>query len=97
MTQARKSMTLNPRQRVASSRDYARIWMGEHVFGVHTLLLTFAQVWLRPSVYRQSRHNCNGVISHSEQGHATAQTTGLGGHMAARFIPTVERESIDLV
>ncbi|KII91548.1 hypothetical protein PLICRDRAFT_512049 [Plicaturopsis crispa FD-325 SS-3] len=30
-------------------------------------------------------------------GHATAQTTGLGGHMAARFIPTVERENIDLV
>lgn len=31
------------------------------------------------------------------QGHATGQTTGIGGHMAARFIPTVERESIDLV
>ncbi|KAK7057384.1 hypothetical protein R3P38DRAFT_2840641 [Favolaschia claudopus] len=30
-------------------------------------------------------------------GHATAQTTGLGGHMAARFIPTVERESVDLM
>ncbi|RDX42682.1 hypothetical protein OH76DRAFT_1410943 [Lentinus brumalis] len=30
-------------------------------------------------------------------GHATGQTTGLGGHMSARFIPTVERESIDLV
>ncbi|KAK2467792.1 hypothetical protein APHAL10511_000087 [Amanita phalloides] len=30
-------------------------------------------------------------------GHATAQTTGIGGHMAARFIPTVERESIDLM
>ncbi|KAJ7039263.1 hypothetical protein C8F04DRAFT_1087709 [Mycena alexandri] len=30
-------------------------------------------------------------------GHATGQTTGLGGHMAARFIPTVERESIDLM
>ncbi|KIY52910.1 hypothetical protein FISHEDRAFT_63575 [Fistulina hepatica ATCC 64428] len=30
-------------------------------------------------------------------GHATAQTTGLGGHMASRFIPTVERESIDLM
>ncbi|EMD37151.1 hypothetical protein CERSUDRAFT_115067 [Gelatoporia subvermispora B] len=29
-------------------------------------------------------------------GHSTGQTTGLGGHMAARFIPTVERESIDL-
>jgi hypothetical protein len=31
------------------------------------------------------------------QGHATGQTTGIGGHMAARFIPTVERESIDLM
>ncbi|KAI6004333.1 hypothetical protein EDC04DRAFT_2908168 [Pisolithus marmoratus] len=30
-------------------------------------------------------------------GHATAQTTGIGGHMASCFIPTVERESIDLV
>ncbi|KAI6094846.1 hypothetical protein F5141DRAFT_1295920 [Pisolithus sp. B1] len=29
-------------------------------------------------------------------GHATAQTTGMGGHMASYFIPTVERESIDL-
>lgn len=31
------------------------------------------------------------------QGHATGQTTGIGGHISARFIPTVERESIDLV
>ncbi|KAG8810928.1 hypothetical protein FRC19_004227, partial [Serendipita sp. 401] len=30
-------------------------------------------------------------------GHATGQTTGISGHMSARFIPTVERESIDLV
>ncbi|KAF8581823.1 hypothetical protein K439DRAFT_1513339 [Ramaria rubella] len=30
-------------------------------------------------------------------GHATGQTTGLGGHISGRFIPTVERESIDLV
>lgn len=30
-------------------------------------------------------------------GHATGQTTGIGGHMSSRFIPTVERESIDLV
>lgn len=29
-------------------------------------------------------------------GHATAQTTGVGGHMASHFIPTVERESLDL-
>ncbi|KAG8901739.1 RNA helicase required for poly(A+) mRNA export, partial [Tulasnella sp. 408] len=30
-------------------------------------------------------------------GHATSQSTGIGGHISARFIPTVERESIDLV
>ncbi|KAK7445396.1 hypothetical protein VKT23_014813 [Stygiomarasmius scandens] len=30
-------------------------------------------------------------------GHATGQTVGLGGHMSSRFIPTVERESIDLM
>ncbi|THH29159.1 hypothetical protein EUX98_g5023 [Antrodiella citrinella] len=30
-------------------------------------------------------------------GHTTGQTTGIGGHIAARFIPTVERESVDLV
>ncbi|WVQ99431.1 hypothetical protein IAU59_006566 [Kwoniella sp. CBS 9459] len=30
-------------------------------------------------------------------GQPTSQTTGIGGHLAARFIPTVERESIDLV
>ncbi|TFK17229.1 hypothetical protein FA15DRAFT_711025 [Coprinopsis marcescibilis] len=30
-------------------------------------------------------------------GHSTGQTTGMGGHMSARFIPTVEREAIDLM
>ncbi|KDR75405.1 hypothetical protein GALMADRAFT_227055 [Galerina marginata CBS 339.88] len=30
-------------------------------------------------------------------GHSTAQSTGVGGHVAARFIPTVERESIDFM
>ena len=30
-------------------------------------------------------------------GQPTGQTTGIGGHLSARFIPTVERESIDLV
>ncbi|KAG1730664.1 uncharacterized protein EDB91DRAFT_1059251, partial [Suillus paluster] len=29
-------------------------------------------------------------------GQSTAQTTGIGGHMSGRFIPTVERGSIDL-
>jgi hypothetical protein len=39
----------------------------------------------------------HAVLNLSMKGHATGQTTGLGGHLAARFIPTVERESIDLV
>ncbi|QRW26603.1 protein-histidine kinase [Rhizoctonia solani] len=30
-------------------------------------------------------------------GHATSQTTGIGGHASAQFIPTVERESIDFI
>ncbi|KAG8915696.1 hypothetical protein FRC02_004386, partial [Tulasnella sp. 418] len=30
-------------------------------------------------------------------GHATSQSTGMGGHVSARFLPTVERESVDLV
>ncbi|KAF9529296.1 hypothetical protein CPB83DRAFT_906254 [Crepidotus variabilis] len=30
-------------------------------------------------------------------GHSTSQSTGIGGHIAARFIPTVERESIDFM
>ncbi|WVQ80757.1 hypothetical protein IAT38_002862 [Cryptococcus sp. DSM 104549] len=30
-------------------------------------------------------------------GQPTGQTTGIGGHLSARFIPTVERESVDLV
>ncbi|KIM21061.1 hypothetical protein M408DRAFT_112189 [Serendipita vermifera MAFF 305830] len=30
-------------------------------------------------------------------GHATGQTTGIAGHISSRFIPTVEREAIDLV
>lgn len=37
------------------------------------------------------------LLLKSGKGHATGQTTGLGGHMAARFIPTVERESVDLM
>lgn len=31
------------------------------------------------------------------QGHSTAQSTGVGGHHASRFIPTVEREALNLV
>ncbi|QRW13174.1 hypothetical protein RhiLY_12173 [Ceratobasidium sp. AG-Ba] len=47
------------------------------------------------SVFQGLRADLDGT-GHAH-GHATAQTTGIGGHVAARFIPTVERESIDLV
>ncbi|KAF8415202.1 hypothetical protein L210DRAFT_3465017 [Boletus edulis BED1] len=50
------------------------------------------------SVFEGLRADLNGAM-HSRIfiGHATGQTTGIGGHMASYFIPTVERESIDLV
>ncbi|KAK0461397.1 uncharacterized protein EV420DRAFT_1669612 [Desarmillaria tabescens] len=47
------------------------------------------------SIFQGLRADLDGA--YLIQGHATGQTTGLGGHMAARFIPTVERESIDLM
>lgn len=50
------------------------------------------------SVFQGLRADLNGTgQAHVFIGHATGQTTGIGGHMASRFIPTVERESIDLV
>lgn len=50
------------------------------------------------SVFQGLRADLNGAgQAHVFIGHATGQTTGIGGHMASRFIPTVERESIDLV
>lgn len=51
-----------------------------------------------PSPFRGLRADLDGATSTRVFiGHATAQTTGIGGHMASHFIPTVERESIDLV
>ncbi|KAI6144665.1 hypothetical protein BKA82DRAFT_15653 [Pisolithus tinctorius] len=51
-----------------------------------------------PSVFRGLRADLDRA-THTRVfiGHATSQTTGIGGHMASHFIPTVERESIDLV
>ncbi|KAF8549066.1 hypothetical protein OG21DRAFT_1500623 [Imleria badia] len=50
------------------------------------------------SIFQGLRADLNGSI-HTRIfiGHATGQTTGVGGHMASYFIPTVERESIDLI
>ncbi|KAF9219018.1 hypothetical protein BS17DRAFT_468537 [Gyrodon lividus] len=51
-----------------------------------------------PSPFRGFRADLDGAtLTRVFIGHATAQTTGIGGHMASHFIPTVERESIDLV
>lgn len=94
---ARKRTTLNPRQRVVFSKACGQTWTGECGFRWGFSLLTPAQIWRCPCVYCESQVKYSTIISHLGQGHATAQTTGLGGHMAARFIPTVERESIDLV
>lgn len=50
------------------------------------------------SVFRGLRADLDGRgLSKVFIGHATGQTTGMAGHLSARFIPTVERESIDLV
>ncbi|KAF8432206.1 hypothetical protein L210DRAFT_3763951 [Boletus edulis BED1] len=50
------------------------------------------------SVFQGLRADLNGAKdTRVFIGHATGQTTGIGGHMASYFIPTVERESIDLV
>ncbi|CCM02906.1 uncharacterized protein FIBRA_05020 [Fibroporia radiculosa] len=50
------------------------------------------------SVFQGLRADIEGVgAAKIFIGHATGQTTGIAGHIAARFIPTVERESIDLM
>ena len=97
MMQAGKRKTLSQRQWVVFSKACAQTWMGECVFRVWVLSLTLDKVWLRPCVHCQLSQKSDGGISHTEQGHTTTQTTGLGGHMAARFIPTIDRGSIDLV
>ncbi|KAG6369865.1 hypothetical protein JVT61DRAFT_13426 [Boletus reticuloceps] len=47
-----------------------------------------------PSPFQELCADLDGAMD--TRGHATAQTTGIGGHMASHLIPTVERESIDL-
>ncbi|KAF8552603.1 hypothetical protein OG21DRAFT_1443221 [Imleria badia] len=56
------------------------------------------QTGMCDSIFQGLRADLNGSM-HTRVfiGHATGQTTGVGGHMASYFIPTVERESIDLV
>ncbi|CDZ96200.1 Transcription factor Opi1 [Phaffia rhodozyma] len=50
------------------------------------------------SIFRGLRADLEGQgLAKIFIGHATGQTTGIGGHISGRFIPTVERESIDLV
>ncbi|KAF8972951.1 hypothetical protein BDZ97DRAFT_1778504 [Flammula alnicola] len=50
------------------------------------------------SIFQGLRADIEGVgAARVFIGHSTAQSTGVGGHIAARFIPTVERESIDFM
>ncbi|KIM45164.1 hypothetical protein M413DRAFT_428973 [Hebeloma cylindrosporum] len=50
------------------------------------------------SIFQGLRADLDGVgAARVFIGHSTAQSTGVGGHVAARFIPTVERESIDFM
>ncbi|KAF8160987.1 hypothetical protein B0H34DRAFT_699011 [Crassisporium funariophilum] len=50
------------------------------------------------SIFQGLRADLDGIgAARVFIGHSTAQTTGIGGHMAGRFIPTVERESIDFM
>ena len=71
--------------------------MGQCAVETWILLLILVQIWFCPYFHCQSGNRHVEPTAHLNQGHATAQTTGIGGHMATRFIPTVERESIDLV
>ncbi|KAG2126877.1 uncharacterized protein EDB93DRAFT_1257371 [Suillus bovinus] len=60
--------------------------------------LNYSLIYTGKDEYNGLRADLNGAgQAHVFIGHATGQTTGIGGHMASRFIPTVERESIDLV
>jgi hypothetical protein len=62
--QARKRITLSPRQQAVFSRAYVQIWTGECDYGPCILLLTLSQVWFRSHIYRQSCDRCNGIIAH---------------------------------
>lgn len=80
------------RFRRVSSYDRKSINITKHLF-------IFLQYRVSSCFYRKllSTTMLCSPLMHLLQGHATGQTTGIGGHMATRFIPTVERESIDLV
>ncbi|KIJ65764.1 hypothetical protein HYDPIDRAFT_186930 [Hydnomerulius pinastri MD-312] len=76
----------------------------------YSLIYTGKDEYDRSSVEQQRNHHLEGAsifrglradlkgAKHTRIfiGHATGQTTSIGGHMASHFIPTVERESIDL-
>lgn len=77
--------------------NYSLIYTGKDEYNV-SLDEEKSQPVSSGSVFQGLRADLNGAgQAHVFIGHATGQTTGIGGHMASRFIPTVERESIDLV
>ncbi|KAH7915898.1 hypothetical protein BJ138DRAFT_824538 [Hygrophoropsis aurantiaca] len=88
-----RSTKKNPPQQLS----YSLIYTGKDEYD-NSVLEEKKQPLSSGSVFQGLRADLNGSGSARVFiGHATGQTTGIGGHMASRFIPTVERESIDLV
>ncbi|KAG9313683.1 hypothetical protein JVU11DRAFT_6029 [Chiua virens] len=82
-----------------SKLDYSLIYAGKDEHG-HDHTSGIRSQDNRPhesnSIFQGLRADLNGG-GHTRIfiGHGTTQTTGIAGHMASRFIPTVERELID--
>jgi hypothetical protein len=60
------------------------------------MLFCFFQAIHVPSLHRKVPNVFDDKHADELQGQSTAQTTGIAGHLSGRFIPTVERGSIDL-
>lgn len=100
MMRARRRMSSSPLQRGVYFKGFVLILtgtVGALTGGLYTECLFPGQALRGYSLYLVFHLGQVLVDLHLLKGHATAQTTGVGGHMAARFIPTVERESIDLM
>ncbi|KAH7929282.1 hypothetical protein BV22DRAFT_1081369, partial [Leucogyrophana mollusca] len=93
ISELHRSTKKNPPQQLS----YSLIYTGKDEYD-NSVLEEKKQPLSSGSVFQGLRADLNGLgTARVFIGHATGQTTGIGGHMASRFIPTVERESIDLV
>ncbi|KAF9506993.1 hypothetical protein BS47DRAFT_1366980 [Hydnum rufescens UP504] len=81
------------KKRPPSSYSYQLIYTGKDEYDA-SVQEDETNLQIVGSIFKGLRADLDSL---SIKGHATAQTTGMGGHHASRFIPTVEREAIDLV